>query len=33
MPSGLIIYWIMQNVLQVLHQVYINKKPAKEAVA
>lgn len=33
MPSGLIIYWIMQNVLQVLHQMYINKKPAKEAAA
>jgi len=33
MPSGLIIYWIMQNVLQVLHQVYINRKPAKEAAA
>jgi len=31
MPSGLIIYWIMQNVLQVLHQLYINKRAAKTA--
>ena len=26
MPSGLIIYWIMQNILQILHQPYINKR-------
>ena len=26
MPSGLVIYWIMQNMLQVLHQLYINHK-------
>lgn len=25
MPSGLILYWIIQNVLQVLHQVIVNK--------
>ena len=31
MPSGLVIYWIMQNVLQVLHQLYINKKGKAEA--
>ncbi len=28
MPSGLILYWIMQNVLQVLHQLYINRRAA-----
>ncbi|TAL39383.1 MAG: membrane protein insertase YidC [Spirochaetes bacterium] len=26
MPSGLVLYWIMQNVLQILHQLYINRK-------
>ena len=31
MPSGLIIYWIMQNVLQVLHQLYVNNKGKNEA--
>ncbi len=29
MPSGLIIYWIMQNVLQILHQLYINQRAKK----
>jgi YidC/Oxa1 family membrane protein insertase len=31
MPSGLVLYWIMQNVLQILHQLYINSRPKKEA--
>jgi len=31
MPSGLVIYWIMQNMLQVLHQLYINHKGKTEA--
>ncbi|MBP7602713.1 MAG: membrane protein insertase YidC [Spirochaetes bacterium] len=26
MPSGLVLYWIMQNALQILHQLYINRK-------
>jgi len=26
MPSGLVLYWTLQNLLQILHQVYINKK-------
>lgn len=26
MPSGLIIYWIIQNLLQVAHQLVVNKK-------
>ncbi|MCX7678834.1 MAG: membrane protein insertase YidC [Spirochaetes bacterium] len=30
MPSGLILYWIMQNILQILHQLYINQKAKKE---
>lgn len=30
MPSGLVLYWIMQNVLQILHQLYINKRGQKE---
>jgi len=25
MPSGLVLYWIMQNVLQIGHQMIINK--------
>jgi YidC/Oxa1 family membrane protein insertase len=28
MPSGLILYWIIQNVLQIAHQLYVNKKKA-----
>ena len=32
MPSGLVLYWIMQNILQILHQLYINRRPKKEAV-
>ncbi len=31
MPSGLVLYWIMQNVLQVFHQLYINRKGKVEA--
>ncbi len=26
MPSGLVLYWTLQNLFQVLHQVYVNKK-------
>ena len=26
MPSGLVLYWIMQNALQMLHQIYINRR-------
>jgi YidC/Oxa1 family membrane protein insertase len=25
MPSGLVLYWTLQNVFQILHQLYINK--------
>lgn len=32
MPSGLVLYWSMQNILQILQQLYINKKGKKEAV-
>ncbi len=31
MPSGLVLYWIMQNLLQILHQLYINSRAKKEA--
>ncbi len=31
MPSGLVLYWTLQNLFQVLHQLYVNKK--KEAAA
>lgn len=33
MPSGLVLYWIMQNVLQILHQLYINKRDEKKESA
>ncbi|MCU0820918.1 MAG: YidC/Oxa1 family membrane protein insertase, partial [Spirochaetes bacterium] len=26
MPSGLVLYWTLQNVLQILNQIYVNKK-------
>jgi len=26
MPSGLVLYWTMQNILQIFHQLYINKR-------
>lgn len=26
MPSGLVLYWVLQNVLQILNQLYINRK-------
>ena len=31
MPSGLVLYWTLQNGFQVLHQVYVNrrKKPSE----
>lgn len=25
LPSGLLLYWVVQNILQILQQVYINK--------
>jgi YidC/Oxa1 family membrane protein insertase len=31
MPSGLVLYWTLQNLFQVLHQVYVNKKKAAAA--
>jgi YidC/Oxa1 family membrane protein insertase len=30
MPSGLVLYWIMQNVLQIAHQMIINRKSKTE---
>lgn len=30
MPSGLVLYWIMQNVLQIAHQMIVNRKPKTE---
>ncbi|HOF34624.1 MAG TPA: membrane protein insertase YidC, partial [Spirochaetota bacterium] len=33
MPSGLVIYWIVQNALQIAHQLYITRKPAKTVKA
>ncbi len=30
MPSGSGAYWIMLNALQMLHQLYINKKGSRE---
>ncbi|HNR88005.1 MAG TPA: membrane protein insertase YidC [Spirochaetota bacterium] len=30
MPSGLVLYWTMQNVLQIGHQLYINKRGDKK---
>ncbi len=30
MPSGLVLYWTLQNVLQILHQVYVNKKSEED---
>ncbi len=29
MPSGLVLYWTMQNLLQILHQLYISKWSSK----
>ncbi len=31
MPSGLVLYWTLQNAMQVLHQLYTNRKVEKEA--
>jgi YidC/Oxa1 family membrane protein insertase len=31
MPSGLVLYWTLQNLFQVLHQLYVNKKKAAAA--
>ncbi|MBN2042154.1 MAG: membrane protein insertase YidC [Spirochaetes bacterium] len=29
MPSGLVLYWTLQNLIQVLHQVIVNRRPEK----
>jgi len=26
-PSGLVLYWLVNNVLSISHQYYLNKKP------
>jgi YidC/Oxa1 family membrane protein insertase len=31
-PSGLVLYWVINNVLSIGHHVLINKRPAKGAV-
>jgi len=31
MPSGLVLYWTLQNVMQILHQLYTERKTVKEA--
>lgn len=31
MPSGLIIYWTIQNIIQVIHQVIVNHKSVKQS--
>ena len=33
MPSGLVLYWTIQNALQIAHQYYVMKKPKDEAKA
>ncbi|MCU0846321.1 MAG: membrane protein insertase YidC [Spirochaetes bacterium] len=34
MPSGLVLYWALQNVFQIMHQLYINKRAKqKEATS
>lgn len=30
MPSGLVLYWTLQNLMQIVHQIYINKKSGGE---
>jgi len=32
MPSGLVLYWTLQNLFQVAHQLYINKKKSQKEV-
>ncbi|MDY6969242.1 MAG: membrane protein insertase YidC [Spirochaetota bacterium] len=32
MPSGLVLYWTLQNLLQILHQVYINKRGKNDVI-
>ncbi|MFO0752467.1 MAG: membrane protein insertase YidC [Thermodesulfovibrionales bacterium] len=32
-PSGLVLYWLVNNVLSIAQQMYANKKAAKEAAA
>jgi YidC/Oxa1 family membrane protein insertase len=27
-PSGLVIYWLVSNILSIAQQAYINRKPA-----
>jgi YidC/Oxa1 family membrane protein insertase len=31
MPSGLVLYWTLQNTMQILHQLYSNRKPVQQA--
>lgn len=31
MPSGLVLYWTLQNLFQVIHQLYVNKRKAAAA--
>ncbi len=33
MPSGLVLYWALQNMFQVGHQLYVNKFGKKKAQA
>jgi YidC/Oxa1 family membrane protein insertase len=33
LPSGLVLYWTMQNVLSIFQQLYINSRRAKKAAA
>ncbi|MFH0975047.1 MAG: membrane protein insertase YidC [Spirochaetota bacterium] len=30
MPSGLVLYWTLQNTMQILHQLYSNRKPVQQ---
>jgi YidC/Oxa1 family membrane protein insertase len=31
-PAGLVLYWVFNNILSIVHHVLLNKKPAKGAV-
>jgi YidC/Oxa1 family membrane protein insertase len=33
MPSGLVLYWLMQTLLSIVQQVYINNRPSKKEKA
>jgi YidC/Oxa1 family membrane protein insertase len=30
MPSGLVLYWALQNIFQIAHQLFINMRAKKE---